>query len=253
MGELPAGTRIFTHNHMRALAHLVDAGSARRFQWIAEDKWITDRDPELEKAAASADQFWYIRKLALLRLFKEITSGKLTKQPPLASYFENPEKEWQLARVLAKDDTPDVVLYRRRRAETPPAVILDSNSVELAGLLPPLPFEWKKSASKEPLEVVWPVPQILRGKLIRIEMQAASEDREAFTVLTSFIREGKAQPPYNLKPYFFKDGGTEFVALSVPSNAESCRIHVRFDKDAKSARITGFRIVADEPDQSRGR
>jgi hypothetical protein len=253
MRALPEGTRVFTHAHMRALAHLVDADAARRITWVAKDKWITDREPELEQAAASADEFWYIRKLALLKLFKEITSEKLTRQPQLATYFDAPEREWQLTSVLAKDDTPDIVLYRKRKPESSPALILTPASPELQGLLPPLPYEWKRGATNDTIEIDWKLPEVLRGKLIRIEMEAASENREAFAVQTSFIANGKAQPAYNLKPYFFKEGGKEFVALPVPADAEACRIRVRFDKKAKWARVEGFRIVAETPDQSRGR
>jgi hypothetical protein len=247
MRALPDRTRVFTHHHMRALAYLVDVDSARRFTWIAKDKWILDQDPELEAAAASADEFWYIRKLALLRLFKDITSGKLTKQPPLASYFAHPDREWQLARVLAKDDTPDVVLYRRRKPGMKPPLIVEATAPELKGLLPSLPYEWKKGATKDTVELDWPLPPALRGKLIRVEMEAASEHREAFAVQTSFIIGGKAQPPYNLKPYFFPEGGLEFVALPVPANAEACHFRVRFEKGAKSARISSFRIIAEDP------
>lgn len=247
MRGLPDGTKVFTHHHMRALAHLVDADSARRFNFVTQSKWIVDRDPALETAAASADQFWYIRKLALLRRMKEITGDKVASQPELATYFEHPEKEWQLAKVLAKDDTPDVVLYQRRRADGPQPTILTAESPELKGLPPALPAEWKKETGKNSYELDWKLPSVLRGKLIRVEMESASDYREAFTVQTSFVVGGKAQPPYNLKPYFFKEGGKEFVALPVPADADSCHFRLAFDKRAKWARVTSFRIVADEP------
>jgi len=253
MRALPDKTRVFTHHHMRALAHLVDVDSARRFLWFAHERWILDQRDDLEKAAAQADEFWYIRKLALLRSAKDISSGKLTKQPPLGSYLDHPEQNWQLARVLAKDDTPDVVLYRRRRPDTPPPLIFEAASPELQGLLPKLPYDWKPGDTKEVVESDWRIPAVLRGKLVRIEMQGTSDERMALAVHAAFRVGGRLQPPYHLKPYFYKEGGKEFVAIPVPADAESCHFAVRFDKATEWIRITDFRIIADDPNQSRGR
>ncbi len=246
MRALPANAKIFTHHHMRALAFMVDAETARRLTWFADDKWILDRDEKQEALARSADEFWYIRKLALLRTAKSITSDEVKKQPPLASYFDAPEREWQLAEVLARGDSPDVVMYRKRAANTPPPLILEATSLELRSLLPALPYEWKRGDTKDTVDFRWALPESLRGKLARIEMEAASDNREAFTVYAAFVFGKKVQEPaYNLKPYFFKEGGKEFAALAIPPDADACQIRVKFEKGAKWARVTNVRLVAD--------
>jgi hypothetical protein len=244
MRSRPDHTRVFTHHHMRGLAMMVDEASARRFEWEAPKNSILISTPEIEAAAARSDEFWYIRKLALLRQFKSITAGD-TKQPPLSSFLESPEREWRLMRVLAKDDTPDIVLYTRRRPGMEPPVILEANAPEFKDLIPALPFEWKKGEGKLAVEKSWPIPPLLRGRLIRFEMNAASPRREAFDVRVTFIVHGKAQPAFLLKPYFFQDGGKEFGTLDVPADAESCTIRIHFDKNTPWVRVTDFQLVAE--------
>ena len=254
MRALPEKTSVFTHHHMRALAFMVDADAARKIVWKADEKWILDRQESTEQFARASDEFWYIRKLALLRSAKAITNDEVRKQPALASYFDSPEREWQLVQVLARGDSPDVVMYRKRKPGMPAPLILSSNAPELSGLFPPLPYSWKRGDTKDTVDVRWPIPATLRGKLARIEMQGASDEREAFTVYVAFVFGKRVQQPaYNLKPYFYKDGGREFAALEIPPDADACQIRVKFDKGAKWARVDEVRIIADTPDQSRGR
>ncbi len=247
MRALPPDAKVFTHRHMRMLAYLADAQAAEKVHWIAEDKWITDNDPELIADAANATDFWYIRKLALMKLSKGISNeeNKLKKQPPLAPWFDTPERDWQLVNIFARGDTPDIVLYHRREATTPPALVLTSESPEFKGMIPPLPHEWKKGQTADVLNLESPLPATLRGKLIRVEMEAASDAREAFVVQVAFKVAGKFESPYMMKPYFYAEGGKEFVCLPVPADADACRIRMRFHKSAKQVRVTSFRIVAE--------
>lgn len=254
MRALPPDAVVFTHRQAKVLAHLVDDATARRIQWLASDKWITEPQPELIETASKANQFWYVRKLALMRLAKGIITEdenkKIRAQPPLAPWFDAPEKDWQLAAVLARSDTPDVVLYRRRMPATPPPLILTAQSPEFKDLLPALPFEWKKTKDgrdyhDEALELDWSLPPSLRGKLVRIEMQASSQHRDAFAVGVAFVSGKKVDPPYLLKPYFFPDGGKEFVCLAIPANADHCKLRIRFAKDVKWFKVTDFRVIVD--------
>jgi hypothetical protein len=242
MRALPDATRIFTHGHMRALAFLIDADSARRLTWNSSDKWIIDSEPALEATAAQSDEFWYVRKLAMLRTFKEIKAHKQPTPLPLASYFDEPEKHWQLARVLTKDDTPDIVLYRKRTAATPSPIILNATAPELASLLPQLPGEWKKPSSKT---FEWKIPESLRGKKVRIEAALASDDGEPFTVKVVFIVHGKEMPAYLLKPYVFKVPRKDFFALPIPADAESCSITIKVEKGTEMIRADAFRLIAE--------
>jgi hypothetical protein len=254
MRALPADAVIFTHRQAYILAHLVDAPTAERLHWRASDKWIVDADPQSIADEAAATDFWYVRKLAMMKFSKDISTEdpkkKLTKQPPLAPWFDTPELHWRLAAVMARSDTPDIILYKRRTASDPPPLTLTPESPELSGLLPHLPFAWKQEEGardfhKDALQFDWIVPPILRGKLIRLEMEASSEEREAFTVGVTFRIGGVDQPAYLMKPYFFRDGGKEFACLPVPANAENCQIRVRFAKGTEWVKVTSFRLFAD--------
>lgn len=244
---LPPKAVLFTHKPLRQLAHLVDSEAAGKVNWIAEYKWITESDPELKADVEKATDFWYVRKLALMKLAKGISKeeNKLRKQPPLAPWFDTPERDWQLVNIFARGDTPDIVLYHRREMTTPPAQVLTAESPELKGVIPTLPYEWKKGQTGEVVEADYPLPVILRGKLIRLEMEAASDTRDAFAVLVAFKVAGEFQHQYLMKPYFYAEGGKEFVCLPVPSDADACRIRVRFHKSAKQVRVTSFRIIAE--------
>jgi hypothetical protein len=118
MRALPADAVIFTHRQAYILAHLVDAPTAERLHWRASDKWIVDADPQSTADEAAATDFWYVRKLAMMKFSKDISTEdpkkKLTKQPPLAPWFDTPELHWRLAAVMARSDTPDIILYKRR-------------------------------------------------------------------------------------------------------------------------------------------
>ena len=262
MRALPAGTVVFTHRQGLLLAHLVDHAAAQRLQWLSEEKWITQFDkvkPELVEKVKHATEFWYIRKLAMMTFAKGIVTeddgAKIRRQPKLAPWFDAPETDWKLARVLVNADNPDVVLYTRRLPATPPPLILTQDSPELKGLLPPLPYSWKKGDAdakgaiedfrNAPVEFDWPLPTALRGKLIRLEIQGDSNCREPFTIRVSFGTGKKFDPDIALKAYFFPDGGKDFLCLPIPATADTCHIRLRFAKEANRVSVTGMRLIAD--------
>lgn len=256
MRNLPPDSVVFTHRPMYVLTHLVDTETASRIQWMAQEKWITAPKPELEAKVKNATEFWYIRKLALMRFAKGIITEdenkKLTEQPPLASWFKEPEKDWQVTAVMARSDTPDIVLHRRRTASSPKPLIYTSDSPELKTLLPAFPIEWRLQKDKpgrdfheEPFEMDWPLPTELRGKLVRIEMQGASENRDALGIQISFGTGKKFDEPYTLKPYLFKNGGIEFANLPIPAGADRCKVRIRLAKNLKWVRVNSFRMIVD--------
>lgn len=244
MASLAPGTKVFTHEAMRAMAFLVDPSGARRFDWRAPNK-ILHRDPHLETLAAESDQFWYVRKLVWLTTRKTLEKKGLAEQQPLASYFEHPERDWVMTQLLAKGDTPDLIFLRRRTPADPPPRVLEASAAEFGGLVPPLPAEWKRGTSAEPAPVTWQVPDSLRGRFVRAELEAASQEVEAVAIRLRFFADGKQRAEFLLKPYLHPQPGKEFFAFQIPADATSCEAQLRFSKKAKAVRFTGFRALVE--------
>ena len=243
MRALPEGTRVFTHESMRAIAMLCDETAARRLHFFAPN-YILQRNAQNEADAAQCDEFWYARKLMWLSTRKQLERGALPKQPRLASFFDTPERDWVLTRLLAKGDTPDLIFYHRRTASSPPPVILTAASPEFANVLPALPAQWTPQL-KTSLNADWPVPPALRGKLARFEIEAASPQVEPFAVRLRFQRGRKLISEYLLKPYLHAEGGKEFFVLTIPPDAEKCVVQLRLARQSQGVTVTGFRAVVE--------
>jgi len=247
MRALPEGTKVFTHESMRAIAFLCDENAARRLSFFAPSR-ILLRLPELEAQAAQCSEFWYARKLLWLSTRKQLERRVLPTMPPLGSYFDAPERDWTLVRLLAKGDTPDLIFYRRRTPQTPLPKILGSDAPELRGLVPPLPMEWHRGAADAQTTLRGArVPEALRGKLVRVEVVAASEHVEAVTLRLKFKHEGLEVAEYVLKPYLHPKGGKEFFAFPIPADADHCDATVKFSSKAKAVSFTSLRLVLEDP------
>lgn len=246
LAALPTGTKVFSHKGMREFVHLVAARDAGRFAWFAPNE-ILHADPRLEALAAQCTEFWYARKLVWLNTRKQLEKGKLTEPPPLGSYFAHPEREWRLADVFVKEDTPDLVFHRRRTADDPPPAILEASAPDFADLLPALPAAWAQESGRSTFERMWKIPESLRGRLVRVEVDAASPQVEACTLRLRFsANDGRARrAEYLLKPYLYSAGGREFFAMRLPANADACQIQLKFSKNAKRAELTSFRVVVE--------
>ena len=240
MAGLPDGTKVFTHKAMREYAHLIDGRSAQRFTWTAPNE-ILHRTDALEAQAAQCDEFWYVRKLVWLTTRKQLEKKKLKQQLALGSYFATPERDWRMTRALAKGDTPDLIFHHRRTPDSAPPQTLDAQAPEFAGLIPALPAEF----SAKSVEPVWQVPASLRGKLVRFDIDAASEQVEALTIRLRFSAGGKQTVEYLLKPYLYPGGGREFFAMQIPADADSCAVQLKLGKGAKRVQFTGFRAVVE--------
>lgn len=243
LASLPPGMKVFTHESMRAITFLADAGVAKRIQWTAPN-FIMHRDPGLEEQAAQCDEFWYARKLVWLSTRKQLEKGELRQQPPLASYFDHPEQAWMLKRLLAKGDTPDLIFYRRRPPNAPAPAILNAQSPEFANLIPPLPAQWKPG-QKAIVTVEWQVPESLRGRLVRMEIEASSESVEGFHMRLRFNHGRQVVAEYILKPYLHAESGKEFFVLAIPADAEKCRVQLRFGANSKPVSFANFRAVVE--------
>ncbi len=245
--ELPANTKVFTHGSMRALCFLVEPDAARRIHWFAPEH-ILYSAPELEAMAAQADQFWYIRKLVWLNTRKKLERRTLGESSTLASYFAQPRQDWVMSRLLAKGDTPDLIFHRRRTPSDPPAKLLRADSPELAALIGPLPLLWDRKLGSLSKDLDWEIPPSLRGKLVRIDCEAASDRVEALTVRLRFLNPAaKLQAEYLLKPYLHTESAPEFFAFAIPKDATRCHIQVRTAKDTKSIQIESLSVVVETP------
>lgn len=248
LASLPAGTKIFTHYTMRPIAFLVNAGAARHFEWRMHNS-ILHYDARHEEMAATCDELWYARKLLWITVRKQIEERSTVEQPRLASYFEAPERAWAMTRLLAKGDTPDLIFYRRRPPAAPPALVLGPDAPEWQGLLPALPLEWDAATGVAKQKVRWKVPAQLRGKLVRFELTAASDEVEAVTFRLRFAA-GDGRAPvgeFLLKPYLYTGRGKDFFALQVPAEADTCEVQAHFSKRTKHVTFTGFRAVIETP------
>jgi hypothetical protein len=244
--SLPVGTKVFTHESMRAIALLCDADAVNRLQIDAPGR-ILEGNADLEKRAARASEFWYARKLVWLTTRKELETGKRLKQAPLGSYFDTPEREWTLMRLFAKGETPDLIFYRRRTPQTPPAQVLAADAPEFRELLPTLPLEWNREQGPTQATRKWNVPESLRGKYVRVETIAASAHPESFTVRLKFKHGADEVAEYLLKPYLHPQGGKEFFVFSVPANADRCDFTLKFNSKAKAVSIRNVRAVVETP------
>ncbi|MEA3211495.1 MAG: hypothetical protein QOE70_4552 [Chthoniobacter sp.] len=246
LAALPEGTRVFSHKAMREIIFLVDAKSARRFTWTAPNE-ILHRTDKLEAQAAGCTEFWYARKLVWLNTRKALEKREIEKQPALGSYFETPERDWTLTGLFAKGDNPDLIFYRRRQPDSPPAQILGPEAVEWQQLIPALPARLHRAADGGAIQAEWPVPANLKGRLARFEFVAASPQVEALTIRLRFhsAASPKPQSEYLLKPYLYAGGGMEFFALPIPADADTCQVHLKLGKGAKEVVFTGFRAVVE--------
>jgi len=241
---VPTGTKVFSHKAMREIVHLVDATSARRFVWSAPNE-IIHRTDKLEAQAAECGEFWYARKLVWLTTRKALEKKSLTRQPPLGSYLDTPEREWTLTGLFAKGDTPDLTFYRRRLPDSPPTQILGPTAAEWQSLIPALPTTLTREHGTA--EAQWKIPAALKGRLARFEFEAAAEQVEALTVRVRFAEKAGDEPitEYLLKPYLYRDGGKEFFAFQLPADADYGHLQLKLAKSAKQVTFTSFRALVE--------
>ncbi len=249
MASLPPGTKVFTHHSMRPIAFLVHADAAQKIDWRTRNS-ILYYDSDHEAEAAGCSELWYARKLLWLNIRKEIEAEQTAEQPRLASYFDHPEQEWTMTRLLAKADTPDLIFYRRRAAGAPAPIIVPSTAPEWQGLIPALPYEWQQGQTERRVKTTWTVPKEWQGHLVRLEMEGASDEVEGVTFRLRFTSSEDPKfeiREFTLKPYFYTRRGKDFFALQLPPGADRCEIQAQFLRSTKSVKITSFRAVI-EPD-----
>ncbi len=245
MRSLAPGTKVFTHDTMRAFAFLVEPGSAKQFTWVTEHE-ILWKVSYIEKEAGHCDEFWYARKLVWLNSRKDLEKNPSKPAPELSSFFDTPEVKWRLVKLLAKEENiPDLIFYRRRKPTDPPPLILTPESPQLAGLLPTLPLEWKGTPEEQRKTASWNVPPELRGKFVRIEVTATSGDIETVGCWLTFKHGNASDAVFALKPYLHAQPVKEFFAIQIPADSDHCDIELKLSRKSKPVEFTGFRAVVE--------
>lgn len=246
LASLKPGTKVFTHEGMRQIAFLCNAGAAKQLAFTAPGR-ILFRNNKLEAMAAQCDEFWYARKLVWLGGRKQLERRDLEHLPELGSYFDSPERDWTLVRLLAKGDSPDLIFFRRRTPTTPAPVVLNATAPEFAEVMPVLPNEWTREKSERTIRKKWRVPESLRGKSVWLEIVAGSEQVEAFTLRLEFKRAGADVAEFLLKPYLHHGGGKDFFAIPIPPDADTCDLTMKVTGKAKRIHIKSFRALVFAP------
>jgi hypothetical protein len=287
--KVPPGTKVFTHHMMRSLAIMSDASAAKRITWMGEQynaqgqrvasipREILNANPIYETYAAQADEFWYMHKIVWMNNRKRMekldpaTKKKTVRtQPPLATYFTDTEKSWALAKLMVKGDSPDLAFYRRRTPGMPVPVPLPPSAPEFGGLLPELPVTWVQSKNRS-VHFNWEVPASMRGKVVRLDIRAFSDEVETSGVAFKFdapaskkrsplervlanateaLKIGnspKAKKEVLVKPYTYPEAGRDFFLIPIPPNAENCHIQIRFSKAVKSATLVDLQAMVITP------
>jgi hypothetical protein len=124
--------------------------------------------------------------------------------------------------------------------------VLGANDAEFQGLVPQLPFLWEHSNGEREFRAKWEVPARIRGKLTRLEVVAASEQVEAFTLRLKFKHGENEVAEYLLKPYLYREGGKDFFVFTVPADSERCDFTLKFSPKAKAVRFIDFRVLLEE-------
>jgi hypothetical protein len=242
---LPPGAKIFTHEPMRDLSFLVDASGSNKIDWIAP-RLILAHDARTEASAKEAEEFWYMRKLLWMNQRKDVERSPGKAQPTLASYLVHPEQDWVLSDVVAKGEEPELIFYRRRPVGAPGPHVLTAASPELAPLLPALPTVWHPSAAKESRDLNWSIPPEMRGKLVRLEADGASQSVEPFNTKLRFRSGSRKGPDYLFKPIFHASGGQDFLVLEIPPSADRCEVKLVANGHPKEVTLRSVRVVYDD-------
>lgn len=239
LASVPDGATVFTHASMRDLVRLVSPRDASRFHFLTHGE-IIEREPALEAEAASADEFWYAHKLTWLRVTQRLNQNPAAPPPQLASYFVQPETNWELRQALAKNDSPELVFYRKRRdGSAASTLILD--------VLPKLPVIWERGHARPRLKTIWQIPEQCRGRLVRLEVEAASDQVDAFELRLRFdSHPHDRKKPLVLRPYLTRESGVDFFALAIPATSTACEIQLRFADKTQRVEFSRIRAVMED-------
>lgn len=235
--ERPAGTRVLTHDALRAMVFLVAPDAGRRIEWSDFGSTLLASERRAAEAEA-AEEFWYIRKIVWLGTRKRLEQGLIDAPEEWARFFTGPAPDWRLAEVIRNDASPDFVFYQKRQPDDPPPQRWSAGQLSLGGL----PLAWQKS---EKVELEIEVPPALRGTRVRLETRARADQVQAATAKIAFGSEGNWAVEYLLKPYFHPFEELDFFAMEIPSSATRCRIQIKIARRTQALELTDFQLIAE--------
>lgn len=237
----PPGTRVFTHDTMRFAAMLADADAASRLQWSTEKK-IFSKQSATEKMAADSDEFWYCRKHVWLSARKQMERDDDADASSIAPYLDHPHSAWVLQRVVLHDDAPEFVFYKKRPAGAPKAERLVLGS--LCPQAPTFPMVWHPGQRKE-FQYRVELPERLKGKPVRLEIEGRSNTVEAIDLDLYFFRGKKRIQKIELTPYLQPKRGIDFHALVIPAEADACEVSIEVNPRTKSLEIDQVWLIVE--------
>jgi hypothetical protein len=242
--KLPAGTRLFTHDTVRELAFLMNGRAARRLEWEGAFD-ILEKRPDLDEAAARSDEFLYSRRLLLLRQRKAIQYRGDITPPELPSYFSEPEKAWRIVDVVKIEDRPDLVIHRRRTAADGSAMTVALGEGVLRSVPMRVPMRWAGGERMVSVEV--PIPADLRGALVRVNIEASSNEVEAVLGGVEFLRGGRTYTEVEAKSHFWPVNALDFITFKIPEAAEEAKVTVKIIRDAEWIQVERLWLTIDPP------
>jgi hypothetical protein len=237
----PPGTRVFTHDTMRFAAMLADADAASRLQWSTE-KRIFSKQPATEQMAAEADEFWYCRKHLWLSARKQLERDDEADTSNMAPYLDNPHPIWILRRVVLHDNAPEFVFYKKRPANAPKPERLSLGS--LCPQAPAFPILWHPGQTRE-LRYRVNLPDRLKGKPLRLEIEGKSNIVEAIDLDLHFLHGKKRLQTLELTPYLQHKRGIDFHTLEVPTDADACEALILLNPKTKSLEIDQVWLITE--------
>ena len=173
---------------------------------------------------------------------KRMEKKRYVKQPPLASYFANPDEHWALAHIIIKEPrrTSSSIAANARHARAGPST---AASPEFAtSFRPRRPFgapespAWRSSIGRFRRRC---------GGSVCDSIPLASSDEVEGAYISFHFSPAKADLLW--KPYLYPEPGHDFFLLAIPQGAEHCAIRVRFSKSGKIATLADSTATVTTP------
>lgn len=240
--EVPAGTRVFSHDTMRFVSYLANSEKARSIHWTLAQKILTPTADDL-KLLESCDRVWLVRKNAWVSSRIRSETGRQEVLPKLAPYLTPPLAGWQIESVIHKGNVPDFLFLRR--GTSPSVSPMGRQILERFIGATELPHEWKlpkKTIMKSFDQMI--VPENLRGKNAFLGVRYASNLTEPLRVSMKFFdKDGRCLSSVLFKPYFFPLESADFFAFHIPAEARTVSFGSKVEKRTTTLKLADFELL----------
>ncbi|MDQ6913395.1 MAG: hypothetical protein M3128_11045, partial [Verrucomicrobiota bacterium] len=106
---------------------------------------------------------------------------------------------------------------------------------------------WERGHARPRLKTVWQIPEQCRGRLVRLEVEAASDQVDAFDLRIRFVSgPHDKKKPLILRPHLTRERGVDFFALAIPAGSKACEIQLRFADKTQRVEFSRFRAVMED-------